>query len=408
MYILKTDVFLARFVRANRGDFANQAGVVAGLRRSSRVGKVYVSSFYPEHFKGLDDVCPIPPASVRGYLTNRFEGKILKKRPPVYWGGGVDLQDSGSKIKIALLFLRILLLKRSGSRFVIAFQGAGPIRTRFGKFCLKLISRLIDYAIVREPTAQKILIEDAAMSQAEVVLGVDSALLLEPPQSEFGRTYLQKHKFDLSRPILGVNLRRWYHQRGGWLPTEFRSKQAPVGAERMHTLISEMAQAISTNGAYSKILMIPMYRRYPEMWEDDIVLLEELKARLPSNYVVGFLEEDVSAFELLSIFSMLDVMIGVRLHSTIMAHIAGVPAIHIAYEHKGIEHYEHMRMRDLVISIDEASILGGAKVIQERLGTIQAHRDIIAEKCSRRCEELRGLAQNQLEKSLESITSSMS
>ena len=55
MYILKTDVFLARFVRANRGDFANQAGVVAGLRLSSRVGKVYVSSFYPEHFKGLDD-----------------------------------------------------------------------------------------------------------------------------------------------------------------------------------------------------------------------------------------------------------------------------------------------------------------------------------------------------------------
>ncbi len=406
---MKTDVFLARFVRANRGDFANQAGVVAGLRRSPRVGIVYVSSFYPEHFKDFDDVCPIPPAPVRGYLTNRLEGEILKKRPPVYWGGGVDLQDSGSKIKIALLFIRILLLKRRGSRFVLAFQGAGPIRTRFGKFCLKLISRLIDYAIVREPTAQKILLEDAAMSAAEVALGVDSALLLEPPQSEFGRTYLQKHKFDISRPILGVNLRRWYHQRGGWLPTEFRSKnQAPGGAERMQTLISEMAQAISANGAYSQILMVPMYRRYPEMWEDDIVLLEELKSKLPSNYVVSFLEEDVSAFELLSIFSMLDVMIGVRLHSTIMAHIAGVPALHIAYEHKGIEHYDHMGMRDLILSIGEASTPGGAKVIQERLAAIQAHRDTIAEQCRRRCEELRVLAQNQLEKSLESITSSMS
>lgn len=86
-----------------------------------------------------------------------------------------------------------------------------------------------------------------------------------------------------------------------------------------------------------------------------------LAEKLPADVRVKLVEEDLSLFDLLSRFSMLTAMIGMRLHSTIMAHIAGVPALHIAYKHKGWEHYENMNMKELVVDIDQACYIGERK-----------------------------------------------
>jgi polysaccharide pyruvyl transferase WcaK-like protein len=398
------DVFLARFVRANRGDFANQAGLLAGLRRSPQVARVFISTFYPSHFETFSDVIPVTPAPMRGYLTNEEETNILRSSLPVFWGGGVDLQDTGSKIKMPIFWIRIWLLKRFGSKFVMAFQGAGPVRTRFGRWILRLLCKLFDHAIVREPTAYRLLTETGKLRSESINQSVDSALLLDPPDKDFGRQYLKEKGFDLSRPVVGVNLRRWFHQRGGWLPTEFNHKQGQSEGEvKMESLLYELSEALKSVNGHEQVLLIPMYRRYPEMWEDDIILLEKLQNLLPSHFQIAAVEEDLSATELLSIFASMQVVVGVRLHTTIMAHVAGVPAVHIAYEHKGVEHFEMMGHSELVVPIDSACMQGGAKAIALCLSKAITQHELLSQEISEKCAALRLEAQEILENSLRKV-----
>lgn len=350
------EVFVARAVRANRGDLASQAGLVDGLLSSSEVERVYVSTYYPHHFAGEDRVVPVNPPPLRAMLSHRQEQALLARRLPVFWGGGVDLQDSGSKIKMPLILLRIRLLKRHGSPFIQAFQGVGPIESRVGRILLRRITREFDWSIVREPTARDLLLTLGRLSPQKLDLACDAALLLPSPDRSFGIRYLRDAGLDPEREIIGLNLRRWFHQRGGWLPTEVSSlRRASSSSVAMTRLMDNVAGAVCQllkDGA-TQLLMLPMYRRHPEPWEDDILLLEELRRRLPEGVGTAFVDEDLAPTDLVSILSSVDLLIGVRLHSTILAHVAGVPSIHIAYEPKGVDHFRQMGLERYVIDIED-------------------------------------------------------
>lgn len=49
----------------------------------------------------------------------------------------------------------------------------------------------------------------------------------------------------------------------------------------------------------------------------------------------------------------MDLMIGMRLHSTLLALRAGVPAIHLAYTLKGHDIYSDLGLADWVLPIEE-------------------------------------------------------
>jgi len=57
--------------------------------------------------------------------------------------------------------------------------------------------------------------------------------------------------------------------------------------------------------------------------------------------------------ELCREFSALDLMIGMRLHSTLLALRAGVPAIHLAYTLKGHDIYADLGLVDWVVPVEE-------------------------------------------------------
>ncbi len=394
------DVFVARGVRANRGDQASQAGIVDGLRRHPRVGQVFVTTWYPHHYAGWEDVIPVEPPPLRGLLTNATERPVLRRKLPVFWGGGVDLQDTGSKIKMPLILTRIRLLKRFGSPFVQAFQGAGPVRTGIGRFFMRRIVRRIDFTLAREPTAYGLLTGAGNMPTDRITQSVDGALMLECPRRAFGEAYLRERGLNTNASILGLNVRRWFHQKAGWLPTEVNRKgKEEELAGPMRQLVDHVAAALKrfADLGHRQFALIPMYRREPEPWEDDAFLLECVRDRLGDAATCVLVEEDVSPTDLLSIFTCLDLMIGVRLHSTIMAHVAGVPAVHIHYEHKGQEHYDHMNLPAHLIDIHDVTAPGGDARLTALLEHVWGERKPIAEKIAMEVARLRCLAESQLD-----------
>lgn len=397
-------VFLARSVRANRGDFANQMGIVAGLKNISKISKIYVSTFYPHHFKGLQKVQTVQPPALRGYLTTWNEEKILAHRPVIFWGGGVDLQDTGSKLKMLFVNTRFKLLKRHGSKLILAFQGAGPVRSKAGLKLLKCIVNKIDGAIVREPTALKLLLS-AGLEKTRIDIAVDSAVLLEMPDIFFGQQYFSSHGFNLKEPIIGLNLRRWFHQKGGWIPTGMFQKKQRVLEGKMLSLVKNVATVLNRmyDDGIRQIAFLPMYRREPEFWEDDIFLLENVQYRLNKPFRTILVDEDLNVYNYLSIFSQLDVMIGTRLHSTILAHVAGVPSIHICYEHKGKEFFNISKRENMVIDIEDCCDVAGYDLIYNRIDNIISNMELHKKDVKNKINELKKLAQESLNKMLVQI-----
>ncbi len=383
---------------------ASQMGLVQGLLAADSVGHVYVSTYYPHHYARMDRVVTLRPPPVRGYTINRSERELLATGALVTWGGGVDLQDLGSKLKLCLLWLRFILLKRYGSKIILGCQGTGPLRSRCGKVLVARIVQRLDGGVVREPTARRLVAETGNLPSACIHESCDAAFMLEPPDPAFGQQYLEEKGFDLKQPVLGVNVRRWYHERGGWFPSACRRRWvADRMSAPMQRLLNHMAEAIARQTVARQILLLPMYRREPEPWEDDIDLLEALQARLPTDFHAAMVDEDLATPALLSILSGLSALVGVRLHSTILAQVAGVPALHIAYDHKGVEHFQRMDMASWCLPIQEVQAANGADLLARKLAELLAHRATLAQTVAQRTQTLRTDAKRQLHELVDEV-----
>ncbi len=221
--------------------------------------------------------------------------------------------------------------------------------------------------------------------------------MLNTPDPGFGRSYLAEKGLNPAAPILGVNIRRWYHQKGGWLPTAFwRGITGNRIPPELDQVLDHMARAVAEQSVAGQVLLVPMYRHEPEPWEDDIRLLEELATRLPSSFRTAMLEEDVTTAQLLSILACTTAVMGVRLHSTLLAHVAGVPALHIAYDHKGREYFQMMNMTECCLDIDEVRGAGGAEILGRKVDHLLANRDALAAAVSSRVATLRADGQRAL------------
>ena len=75
---------------------------------------------------------------------------------------------------------------------------------------------------------------------------------------------------------------------------------------------------------------------------------------LPKTLRVVLLSDDSPILDLCALIARFDLMIGTRLHSTLIALRAGAPAIHIAYTLKGHDIYADLGLSGWIFGIDEA------------------------------------------------------
>lgn len=397
------EAFIARPVRANRGDMASQAGLVSALLRHPLIDSITVSTYYPHHYSGDNYVNPMTPPPVRGYATSWLERKTLKRSSVLAWGGGVDLEDGGSKSKLLLLNMKLALLKTANRPLVQAFQGAGPLNTSSGRWLAKLAAEFCDCHIVRESNAMDLL-RCLGIDSRELFLGCDAALLLDSVNAERGRHILSRKGLDPDAPTLGLNLRRWYHQSGGWIPTELRKSVRNGSEVLMDKLIKNIRMSLRElpGMGVRQLLLLPMYLYYPEPWEDDIALLERSVEQL-EGFAIGRLYEDLSPQDVLSVLSCIDLMVGMRLHSTIMAHVSGTPAIHIAYADKGRDYFSMAGLRSQCVDVDD--MLDGSNVatLVEKIKTIMVSEENIQEDIASRVGVLRAQGESALDRFLRSV-----
>lgn len=280
----------------------------------------------------------------------------------VYAGWGVPSVDIGANILSkarALARARVYLLGGGG---LLKDYGVGAQNVRRWLEWLRLAQRVgvptmlwsvgvenLEHpesrALVREHLREVdvVTVRDAASAERLRAVGVEGAIhVTADPVPAFVRPYRRVGPGPGSgdRPVVGVSLRHWYARR-------FET----VDAATFERFLDETARALdrlaATHGA--RFVLVPM-RTVPH--DDDRVVLGKLAARMRTSSV-DVVREPLRLQGFVRRIAGMDLMVGMRLHASVISSTLGVPTVAVAYMPKVADYMAEIGQSDHVAAIPD-------------------------------------------------------
>ncbi|MEG3436264.1 polysaccharide pyruvyl transferase CsaB [Pannus brasiliensis CCIBt3594] len=221
--------------------------------------------------------------------------QTLKKSDIFIWGGGSLMQDVSSAIS-PLYYGGVMLLARLlGLKTVAWAQGIGPLNRPFTRWFTKKVVRGCDAVSVR----------DHASARLVAGWGIDPLVAPDPVWALEGTSV--KGLWDLPAPRVAVNLR----------------PHRELTGDRISKLAIALADFQKATGAF--ILLVPF------QIARDRPILEEIARQLPLHHKIVDL---VDPRELKGLFRGVEMTIGMRFHSLIMAAAEDCRCFALSYDPK--------------------------------------------------------------------------
>ena len=276
---------------------------------------------------------------------------LIKQVDLVALGGGGLFQDY-NRLETAYLFenpkmgvhsyINIPLIAHIyGKPIAYLFQGVGPLFTEDSRNFTKYAFSLSHYISVRDKESFRLLEE---LGIRDVVLSSDPTFLYP----------LKKRKTKRKKPRVGISLRQWVDK-------SFEDK--------ILTSITEFLNIVPEDYDFCFI----SFQDHGEA-NTDSSIYERIRPHLkrPENFTL-IKSKDYSLEEIEGIIANLDFLIGMRLHSIILAIKYGIPFLAIPYCNKVDNLLAETGLSDLSVNIKEIS---GEKIRDQFLSIVLKPSDI--------------------------------
>ncbi|MBS1996440.1 MAG: polysaccharide pyruvyl transferase CsaB [Cyanobacteria bacterium SZAS LIN-2] len=223
-------------------------------------------------------------------------------------GGGGLFQDTGSAGSVIYYGGLICMAKALGTPTLVYAQGLGPLRRSVSQFCTRAVFNLADAITLRDDKSMAMLNQWGIKGS----LTEDPVWLLKPGQLPETTAVQMKALRKDHKKLIGLSLR----EGGGFTPAH----------------ISELARSLDkTLPADAAVVGLPLQRQQDEPVLDQFA--EDFRA-LGRVCHRPTLDDLTLPSQWLSLIGSLDMVVGMRLHSLIMALSSGVPVVGIAYDPK--------------------------------------------------------------------------
>lgn len=232
----------------------------------------------------------------------------------------------------------------------------GPIHTRTGHWCLKRVLNHASLVILRDEESRKV----AALQETigiRVVAGADSALSARP-SAPWRIQQLLKEQGIMGKngPVVGVNL-------NAYGDAFVRDNTFHFSQEALVSLIADTAEWIMSSLGADVWLF--------GMQHMDLKILQALRARIQTERPLPlFSNRHCSYQDMLGLFGELDLLVGMRTHSTILASSAGTPVIAIVTYPKTYGYMERIGLASLTIPLQQLD----TTTLQAKIGAVWQHR----------------------------------
>jgi polysaccharide pyruvyl transferase WcaK-like protein len=343
--------FFPRWIGTNRGDILSRYGLLKYFLRKHPGADVIVISNNPVEWFPQGCVI-IPPGPLKDLFPRWRQLRLYQKGDIIVWACGQDMLDESSVLILPHMFLKFLFFKILGLKNFIVAQGAGPIKTAIGRFWIRCIVALAEEVSMRDRESLRLIQTIVGRESGQkCFLSADMAVLA-PKHSIFKTTW--------NKPLrIGINLRRWFHLDGHWLPYEYRCRLGLLKDIPGEPLMQELLDGFSNLIEWlmerynAHIVFVPMYPKNKESWEDDAGLAFRIIKNINIPEKVTILDKEIHPEKFLEHISGLDAMIGMRLHSTILATSCGIPSIHISYSPKGVSYFNFLKEQNYCLSVEK-------------------------------------------------------
>lgn len=246
-------------------------------------------------------------------------------------GGGGLLQDDDSRVKMPYWASRIAALRFANRNLVGHSVGAGPLRHLESRAAARFTCSALASITVRDAFAQAAL---QSCTQVPIEIVPDPAFMLDPASAVVADALLHSVGVESGRPIIGMCLRKWFHARGGFIPSRVRLAMGlndHSGDAALAQLLEKLAAAIVpvATAMGASILLLPTYSAD---YENDAHTCEAF-ARLIRNCEVRIARvTDPALYK--AVTARVSVMVSSRMHPLILAAGVGTPIVGLAYNGK--------------------------------------------------------------------------
>jgi polysaccharide pyruvyl transferase WcaK-like protein len=379
----KTILLLGSYGRGNIGD---DAFLLAALQLFEGY-KLYINS-------ANDDLLP---QGVRGRVNTiaTSGGKDLMRKLRifrsiqyiVYCGGDLWVELYGDRFPRQSLYKMAavnLLARLTGKKVFYLGCGIGRLHG-YSLFLARLSARLANGIIVREPRSAQVLGLKKIQVLPDLVTTLDVLPGLSAPSLPAVRSPESIEGTPPNRASLNTEGAGTLAGRdGAERPTRRKYTigvsilyHLPNPDKNFPKLVKHLSKALSALSVrHYRIVLFPMLAS-PNELHDDVWASAELQKAMPDADVSIFGGREITGY--VAALQQVDLLIGTRLHASIIALLAGVPALGIAYRPKVAQFFASSGLERYCIDLDDVT----PKRLEERIAFIRrnqadAQRDFLA------------------------------
>ena len=255
-------------------------------------------------------------------------GRLLRRTKLYISGGGTLMQDATSTRSLLYYLFSIRQAHRRGCKVMLYGCGIGPIsKERNQKRTAKVLNRYVNIISVRDRYSIDTL-EQLGVTEPEIHLNADPALLIDPPDTDELRSYLRRSGLVEGKSYVMIALRPW---------DGFTEK---IGAF-----------AAAAEYLHREYGLIPLlYAMEPARDEAAVKAVAE---KIHCPHLV--LSAGTNGAEILALVRRMSLVVSMRLHTLIFASGQGVPMVGVVYDPKVSGFLDYLG-QDLYLPLQEVNL----------------------------------------------------
>jgi colanic acid/amylovoran biosynthesis protein len=249
-------------------------------------------------------------------------------------GGGYlnSKGDFSSSLNLLLLLHPIFIATILHKPVILYSQSIGPFKHNFERWLIKIVLNRVRVIMVREAISYQTLVR-IGVKPSLIHQTVDAGFLFKGKQENAISKYLPQ---DNQSMIVGVTVRDWLN---------------PI---KQHLFESELALFLDYLIEKEKchVIFIPQVAStiHPD---DDRKVGARIKSLMTHRIQVSVLTEKFDHYQIKDLYSGLDLLIGMRMHSVIFALTSNVPCLCIEYEPKTTGILRDLKLDQWVIKVED-------------------------------------------------------
>ncbi|MGH8130323.1 MAG: polysaccharide pyruvyl transferase family protein [Steroidobacteraceae bacterium] len=311
----------------------------------------------PTVHSAIPGVAQVIPGGLRGIAELT---RAACKADRILVAGGGLFQDDDSRAKMPYWAARISLLKACNGHIAGFSIGAGPLTHVESRAAARMACAALTRISVRDRFARDAL---AACTSRPIGIVPDPAFMLEPAPRDAATAFLKRLDLPAERPLLFVAVRRWFHERGGFVPNGLKAglgiepKRDPARFEAMQSAVAEAVKVVA-HRLDANILLLPTYN---VAREGDDFACEALMWRMPG--VTARLARIADPRLYKAVLGHASLVIAARMHPLILAAGMGVPFVGLSYNPKFDGLYDLLGLSSRSLPLDHCPEIWGASTL---------------------------------------------